>query len=230
MLTVKQEKFALAYVETSNASEAYRRAYDVSKMSETSVNRAAHTVLTNDKVSARIAELRAELAAAASVTIAKVVKELADIAFADPNDIVRHVTCCCRHCHGVDHEFQWISEREWAIVTASNIEKQKEPPSAVGGFGFDPKAPPHPACPSCGGLGTPTVTIADTDKLKGPARRLYAGVKQTKNGIEVKLRDQDKALEMLGRHLGAFNDKLKVEISKAPPLSAFYDETEPGTP
>lgn len=31
-LTIKQEAFARAYVETGNASEAYRRAYDAARM------------------------------------------------------------------------------------------------------------------------------------------------------------------------------------------------------
>ncbi|MGU9998175.1 terminase small subunit, partial [Bordetella avium] len=37
-LTPKQEAFALAYVETGNASEAYRRAYSAERMKPETVN------------------------------------------------------------------------------------------------------------------------------------------------------------------------------------------------
>jgi phage terminase small subunit len=46
--------------------------------------------------------------------------------------------------------------------------------------------------------------------LSAAARSLYAGAKQTKDGIEVKLTRQDKHLELLMRHLGLLNDKLEV--------------------
>ena len=36
-LTPKQENFCLAYLETGNASEAYRRAYDVANMKPESI-------------------------------------------------------------------------------------------------------------------------------------------------------------------------------------------------
>ena len=53
--------------------------------------------------------------------------------------------------------------------------------------------------------------IADTTKLTGKARKLYAGAKQDRFGcIEIKMHDQDKAREMVGRMLGAFNDKLDL--------------------
>lgn len=57
-LTPKQEAFAQAYVETGNASEAYRSAYDASNMLPASVNRKAKECLDHVKISARIDILR----------------------------------------------------------------------------------------------------------------------------------------------------------------------------
>ncbi len=37
-----------------------------------------------------------------------------------------------------------------------------------------------------------------------------AGIKEGDNVIEVKLNDKGKALELIGRHLGMFKDKLEV--------------------
>lgn len=58
-LTVKQEGFCTAFVETGNASEAYRRSYNAEKMKPASVNRKAKELLDNGKITARVEELRA---------------------------------------------------------------------------------------------------------------------------------------------------------------------------
>lgn len=59
-LTPKQEKFAQLYVETGNASEAYRAAYDSNSKHEV-VNVKASELLKNGKVAVRVQELRDEL-------------------------------------------------------------------------------------------------------------------------------------------------------------------------
>lgn len=57
-LTPKQEKFCQEFKKCGNASEAYRLAYDTSKMKPESVWRKAKELLDNVKVSARIKELQ----------------------------------------------------------------------------------------------------------------------------------------------------------------------------
>lgn len=57
-LTTKQERFAQAYVETGNASEAYRRAYDAENMKDTAVHVNASKLLKNTKVALRLDELQ----------------------------------------------------------------------------------------------------------------------------------------------------------------------------
>ena len=62
------------------------------------------------------------------------------------------------------------------------------------------------------GVDVPKFTPAwRTRTLSPQARVLYAGVKQTKDGLEIKMHDQQKALENVARHLGMFQDKLAVE-------------------
>ncbi|SMD02201.1 terminase small subunit [Novosphingobium sp. B1] len=68
-LTPKQEAFALAYIETGNASEAYRRAYDAARMKDATVNRKAKELLDNGKITARVDELKAEHAERHAVTV-----------------------------------------------------------------------------------------------------------------------------------------------------------------
>jgi len=57
-LTPKQEAFAQAYLETGNASEAYRRSYDAESMKETAIHVNASKLLKNTKVALRLDELQ----------------------------------------------------------------------------------------------------------------------------------------------------------------------------
>ena len=56
-----------------------------------------------------------------------------------------------------------------------------------------------------------TVVIKPTTDLLDQQIRAIAGIKEGANGIEIKLNDKEKALELLGRHLGMWNDKIKVD-------------------
>ena len=75
-LTPKQEAFALAYVETGNASEAYRRSYNAEKMKPETVNRTAKEQLDNPKIAARLAELKAAHVERHEVTVDDLIREL----------------------------------------------------------------------------------------------------------------------------------------------------------
>jgi Terminase small subunit len=75
-LSAKQEAFALAYLETGNASEAYRRAYNASKMQPGTVNREATRLLANPLITTRIAELQATAASKAVLSRAWVLEGL----------------------------------------------------------------------------------------------------------------------------------------------------------
>ena len=54
------------------------------------------------------------------------------------------------------------------------------------------------------------VIIKDTANLDEQQARAIAGIEEGKFGIKVKLNDKEKALELLGRHLGMFKDKVEV--------------------
>lgn len=62
MLTAKQEKFVQSVVlEEMNYSDAYRSAYNTDKMSDKTVNEKACLLAGEDKIRARMTELRGEL-------------------------------------------------------------------------------------------------------------------------------------------------------------------------
>lgn len=69
-ITAKQEAFALAYVETGNAAEAYRRAYDVEPAARDSwIYVEACQLLDNPKVARRVEAMQAEAARLSLFTI-----------------------------------------------------------------------------------------------------------------------------------------------------------------
>ena len=75
-LTLKQEAFCQAYIETGNASEAYRKAFDASRMKPETVNRSAFDLLQNPKITARLEEIRAEHAKRHEITVDTLLDEL----------------------------------------------------------------------------------------------------------------------------------------------------------
>ena len=68
-MTLKQENFCLAYIESCDASKAYRKAYNAENMKPETVNRKAKELLDNGKIAARIEELRAPAREAARMTL-----------------------------------------------------------------------------------------------------------------------------------------------------------------
>lgn len=68
-----------------------------------------------------------------------------------------------------------------------------------------------------------TVVIKPTTNLSDQQIRAIAGIKEGANGIEIKLNDKEKALELLGRHLGMWNDKLDI---KTPAIDESIKEME----
>ena len=76
ILTPKQEAFCLAYIETGNASEAYRRSYTTAHMNSTSVNREASALLDHPKITARLGALRQTAEVKAILTLEAHMREL----------------------------------------------------------------------------------------------------------------------------------------------------------
>lgn len=76
MLTPKQENFCIVYLETGNASEAYRQSYNAKNMSQNALNREASVMLDNPKIAQRIEQLRAPIIKKAQLTVEDLLREL----------------------------------------------------------------------------------------------------------------------------------------------------------
>jgi phage terminase small subunit len=75
-LSPKQERFCLLYLESGNASQAYRGAGYSKNMSDKTVNEASARLLKSSKVVARLAEIRKPALEAAQITLADHLKDL----------------------------------------------------------------------------------------------------------------------------------------------------------
>jgi phage terminase small subunit len=73
---LKQEAFVAAYLETGNASEAYRRAYDAKGMNAATINREAHALLEHPKIAPRLSEIRTKAAEQVALSKAWVLDRL----------------------------------------------------------------------------------------------------------------------------------------------------------
>lgn len=233
-LTAKSHDFIRLVVEGVNATEAYRRTYDISRMKERTVYANAHRLRHDPDVEAEIARLIKEKADQSVKSAADVTNEFLHVAFADPGDIVQHRRLCCRFCHGVDHKYQWrdADEFEEAIEAFEAVmaKRKRRAPNDEGGYGFAHNKPPHPGCPKCMGEGTPDVFIVDTTKLTPEKRRLIERVRVTKDGIEIRFRNQSDALTKAGQMLGGFKSTVVLQnpdgtaIQNAPTLVALAPE------
>lgn len=76
-LQPKQEKFCQLYIELGNASEAYRQAYDASKMKPETIKRKAQELLESGTITATyIAELKLEHKERHNLTVDDLIAEL----------------------------------------------------------------------------------------------------------------------------------------------------------
>lgn len=201
-------RFVDEFMKDRNATQAAQRA----GYSPKTAHAQGHRLIKDAEIQKMLAEKSATVAAKAEFEAVDVLRQWVLIATADPTKIsrVRHTNC--RHCWGENHGYQW-HEREFAEA----LEKHsKDPegwpmPDPVGGFGWAHNRPPHPDCPDCKGEGHTETYFEDMSKLGDAERRLIAAVKKTKDGIEVKMRNQDEAVLQIAKYLGMLVDKHEVK-------------------
>lgn len=163
-LTPKQEAFCVAYLETGNAAEAYRRAYDGKGGSPNSLYVTACRLLDNPKVALRIAVLQSVAAERAVVSKQRVLAELAAVAFGNLADVA-----------------PW-DEQGPHIIPSKDL---------------------------------PPGKLAIVQSMKAKREREWRGRGEDAEPwevehIEVKLNDKLRALEMLGKHLGMFVERIEL--------------------
>jgi phage terminase small subunit len=219
-LSAREKRFIEEYLVDLNQTQAAIRAGSTPISAETTGAR----WMKDPRIAAGIRMALDARSQRVGATADAVLERWWQIASADPNDLVQYRRVACRFCHGVKHGYQWIDVAEHDRAVAKATKASAALPDKDGGFGFVPNADPHPDCPRCAGEGFGGIHAVDTRFLTGPARFLYAGAKETKDGLEIKLHDQGKALENVARHLGMFNDKLNINHSGKIAIDELSDE------
>ena len=222
-LNDRQARFVEEYMVDLNATQAAIRAgYSPDTASEQ-----ACRLLGNVKVQQAVAAERIKQQERTQISADRVVLEAWHQVTADARELTSLVYHACRHCHGIGHHFHWRDEEEFAAavdkaVSDNAMREPTVPPTPIpvnlGGFGYSRRLEPNPACPKCDGDGLMDVRIGDTRKLSPAALSLFAGIKQTKFGIEVQMHSKDAAMEKLFKHLGLYEQDNR---QKADPLTSL---------
>lgn len=197
MLTDKRQRFVQEYCVDFNATQAAKRA----GYSADTAGSIGFDLLQIPEVKESIEERKKDIAAAVGLTPEWILRKWIELANADPADLACVKIVNCRYCNGYDYNYQW-TQNEYREALDKALAAGKAAPDGMGGFDFNPNGKVHPDCPECGGDGLNKVSVTDTSEVKGYGRKLFAGVKQTKDGIEIKTRDQDAALANLSKYLG----------------------------
>lgn len=215
-LAAKQQCFVEEYLIDLNATAAYRRAGYRARGN--SAEASAAKLLRHPKVAAAITAAQQARSERTEITADMVLQHWWAIGTANANDLIQLRRLCCRHCYGIDFAYQWVDADEYdaALRAAAMVENadMMRMPKDDGGYGFNKTLTPHRSCPKCFGEGHEDVYAYDTRHLRGQAKLLYAGVEITRDGMKIKMRDQDKAMENVARHLGMFKEKIEVEAGE----------------
>jgi len=205
-LNPKRQRFVELFLVSLNATQAYREVYGCApKTAEAN----GAKLLRNAKVASAIRAGQQAKTERTNITADAVLRELWAIATADANELCELRRVPCRYCYGEGHRYQFTSaeiERERAAFEERQTKKSRETFDERGGIGYTTKRQPCVECPECFGAGEERPYFHDTRTLSYGARRLYAGVKVTRDGLEVKLHDKANALAKVGEHLGMFRD------------------------
>ncbi len=211
-----QWKFVNEYLIDMDKTAAYKRAGY--KCEGETAAAAARRLYRNVSVNAAIRDALELRAKRTAITQDAVLQWWWDIATADATQLTEHHRACCRYCWGFGHNYQWRDVVEFdERKEIARAKKQREPVD-VGGYGFDETMDPNPDCPRCNGVGLSRPVFHDTRDLTGAARRLFAGVKEGKFGLEMITRNQDEAMKLVAQHLGMLKNKTELSGPDGAPV------------
>lgn len=210
MLNVRQTRFVAGIADGKTTTQAYIDA----GFSPNGAGQGGERLLKQVEIQEAVEEYRERAARVAGLSSAWILNQYMLLAEADPNDLVEvRNSPCCRNCWGIDFKFQWL-EADYSTAVMDAILAGNDVPDGGGGFGFDATREANVDCPECHG-GRSRVVIHDTRRAKS---RLYAGAKQTKEGIEIKMRDQDAALAFLAKYKGMVVERKELSGPDGSPV------------
>lgn len=238
-LNERQQAFVREYLKDFNGKQAAIRAGYAAKGADVTASK----LLRNPKVAAEIARQTKERFEKLDIDADALLKRAETILLADPRTLTGHHIGPCRYCWGIDHEYQWKTQREYRDAVVQAALDGKAEPSDAGGFGFRADGQPNPKCPECCGFGYARAVFADTRNLSPEAAILFEGVEQTRDGLKIKMASKEKAFDVLARyhrlivdrheHTGKdgkpieHDHKVKARVILVPPKVEAPTETRP---
>lgn len=205
-------RFVDEYLVDLNGAAAYVRAGYKEKGARANACR----LLAKPEIQALITERKKARAERVEIEQDDVLRRLWDIVNADANEVIQYRRLCCRYCYGKGFLYQRTANERardhvaWQADEEKAQEKDDERMPTLfdemGGIGYHKLKEPNPKCPECFGEGIGDVFVPDTRHLSSAARALYAGVKVTKEGLEVKTHSSFDAAVKVGQHLGMFKE------------------------
>lgn len=199
-LVKKQKRFCEEYIVDLNGTQAAIRA----GYAQNSANEQAARMLAKDSIKAYIQELMAARSKRTEITADRVLQELAAVAFAKIDDFLK---------------VEMITQVEYVPVVEGATEDEDDEDDAEKAMTMKPVERKYKV-----------VNIYETDSIDKEKLPAIASIKQTKDGIELKTHDKIKSLELLGRHLSMWNDKMDLTtkgeaISEKRPATMLPDGT-----
>lgn len=218
-LTPKQQKFVEEYLLDLNGTQAAIRA----GYSMDAARQMASDTLSKPYIQQAIAEERRKQAERTGINADKLLAHAWAIATADPREIMEVKVGCCRYCWGIGHRQQRTVAEMNRALEAFHANKKKPKDAEFdeeGGIGFNANRPPHPECPECYGDGHPREVLHDTRTISPAAAQLFAGIKRTKEGLQVLTHSKEAFAEKLFKHLGLYE---KDNQQKTDPLASLLN-------
>lgn len=196
-LDARQAKFVDLWLVTYDARESYRDAGFTCK-TDNAASAGASRLLKKVKHHPYTLARQVELFSRTADVQNQLIATYHAASFADPRELVEYVRRCCRYCYGKGFKFQFRPsemerrrdqyEADKAAAEADNKEIGEF--DELGGLGYDSKKAPNPDCPECDGDGEGRALFKDTSNLSPAALALFEGVKEGKDGTEIKVASQ----------------------------------------
>lgn len=206
--TPRQARFVDLYLSLGfNATQAYKEAGFQVK-SDAVACAAASRLLASVKVREYLAVRAKAMMDRTEGEQDRLMLTLTGAAFVDANELVSYHRGACRYCYGQKHRYQFTAgewDRKLEVHEARReaaLAKERADPGPLdiqGGTGYDKRKEPYSDCPECFGEGVGWQVIKDTRHLSPAARALYAGVKDSKEGLQVLAHSQERARETLAK-------------------------------
>lgn len=196
-LDARQAKFVDLWLVTYDARQSYKDAGFACK-NDNAASAGASRLLRKVKHHPYMLARQVELFARTADVQNQLIATYHAASFADPRELVEYVRQCCRHCYGIGFKWQFRPsemERRRESYAAAKEEAEKAGEEIgefdeLGGVGYDSRKAPNYDCPECDGHGEGRALFKDTSNLSPAALALYEGVKEGKDGTELKVASQ----------------------------------------